>query len=64
MLVGEPGSGKTRMTEQLATYARLCNAQVLTWPLLRRRGRSCFLALGANRSVLCSKSSNPKTCCR
>ena len=26
MLVGEPGSGKTRMAEQLATYARLCNA--------------------------------------
>src|SRR4030095_2552491 len=29
MLLGEPGSGKTRMAEQLATYASLCNAQVL-----------------------------------
>jgi predicted ATPase len=28
MLVGEPGSGKTRLAEQLATYARLCNTQV------------------------------------
>ncbi len=28
MLVGEPGGGKTRLAEQLATYARLCDAQV------------------------------------
>jgi predicted ATPase len=39
MLVGEPGSGKTRMTEQLATYARLCNAL----PLLGR----CYEGEGA-----------------
>ena len=29
MLVGEPGIGKTRTSEELATYARLRNAQVL-----------------------------------
>ena len=39
MLVGEPGSGKTRMTEQLATYARLCNSL----PLLGR----CYEGEGA-----------------
>jgi signal recognition particle GTPase len=37
MLVGEPGSGKTRMTEQLAAYACLCNAQVLAGSCYERR---------------------------
>ncbi|MFY9571921.1 MAG: AAA family ATPase, partial [Blastocatellia bacterium] len=42
MLVGEPGSGKTRMTEQLATYARLCNAQVLTGSCYEGDGAPAF----------------------
>jgi predicted ATPase len=42
MLVGEPGSGKTRMTEQLATYARLCNAQVLTGSCYEGEGAPAF----------------------
>jgi len=42
MLVGEPGSGKTRMTEQLATYARLCNAQVLTGRCYEGDGAPAF----------------------
>jgi predicted ATPase len=42
MLVGEPGSGKTRMTEQLATYARLCNAQVLTGRCYEGEGAPAF----------------------
>ncbi len=42
MLVGEPGSGKTRMTEQLATYARLCNAQVLTGNCYEGEGAPAF----------------------
>ena len=29
LVVGEPGIGKTRLAEELATYARLRNAQVL-----------------------------------
>ncbi len=29
MLVGEPGIGKTRTTDELATYASLRNTQVL-----------------------------------
>ena len=42
MLVGEPGSGKTRMTEQLATYARLCNAQVLAGSCYDGEGAPAF----------------------
>jgi tetratricopeptide (TPR) repeat protein len=42
MLVGEPGSGKTRMTEQLATYARLCDAQVLTGSCYEGEGAPAF----------------------
>lgn len=42
MLVGEPGSGKTRMTEHLATYARLCNAQVLTGSCYEGEGAPPF----------------------
>lgn len=42
MLVGEPGSGKTRMTEQLATYARLCNAQVLSGSCYEGEGAPAF----------------------
>ncbi len=42
MLVGEPGSGKTRMTEQLATYARLCNAQVLIGRCYEGEGAPAF----------------------
>jgi len=42
MLVGEPGSGKTRMTEQLTTYARLCNAQVLTGSCYEGEGAPAF----------------------
>jgi len=42
MLVGEPGSGKTRMTEQLAIYARLCNAQVLTGSCYEGEGAPAF----------------------
>ena len=42
MLVGEPGSGKTRMAEQLATYARLCNAQVLTGSCYEGEGAPAF----------------------
>lgn len=42
MLVGEPGSGKTRMTEQLATYARLCNAQVLAGSCYEGEGAPAF----------------------
>ena len=42
MLVGEPGSGKTRMTEQLATYARLCNAQALTGSCYEGEGAPAF----------------------
>ena len=42
MLVGEPGSGKTRMTEQLATYARLCNAQVLAGRCYEGEGAPAF----------------------
>lgn len=42
MLVGEPGSGKTRMTEQLATYAHLCNAQVLAGSCYEGEGAPAF----------------------
>jgi len=42
MLVGEPGSGKTRMTEQLATYARLCNSQVLIGRCYEGEGAPAF----------------------
>jgi eukaryotic-like serine/threonine-protein kinase len=42
MLVGEPGSGKTRMAEQLATYARLCNARVLTGSCYEGDGAPAF----------------------
>ena len=42
MLVGEPGSGKTRMTEQLATYARPCNAQVLIGRCYEGEGAPAF----------------------
>jgi predicted ATPase len=42
MLVGEPGSGKTRMAEQLATYANLCNAQVLMGGCYEGEGAPAF----------------------
>ncbi len=42
MLVGEPGSGKTRMTEQIATYALLCNAQVLIGSCYEGEGAPAF----------------------
>ena len=42
MLVGEPGSGKTRMAEQLAIYARLCNAQVLIGGCYEGEGAPAF----------------------
>jgi predicted ATPase len=42
MLVGEPGSGKTRMAEQLATYASLCNAQVLMGGCYEGEGAPAF----------------------
>jgi len=42
MLVGEPGSGKTRLAEQLATYARLCEAQVLTGRCYEGEGAPVF----------------------
>jgi len=42
MLAGEPGSGKTRTTEQLATYARLCNAEVLVGRCYEGEGAPAF----------------------
>ncbi|HEY3136332.1 MAG TPA: protein kinase [Blastocatellia bacterium] len=42
MLAGEPGSGKTRTTEQLATYARLCNAEVLVGRCYEGEGSPAF----------------------
>ncbi len=42
MLVGEPGSGKTRLAEQLATYARLRDAQVLTGRCYEGEGAPAF----------------------
>ena len=51
MLVGEPGIGKTRTSEEFATYARLRNVQVALGPLLRGRGRARLLAVGADRSA-------------
>ena len=47
LLVGEPGIGKTRTAEELATYARVSGARVLLGPLPRGRGRARVLALGA-----------------
>lgn len=42
MLVGEPGSGKTRTTEQLAMYARLRNAEVLLGRCYEGEGAPTF----------------------
>jgi eukaryotic-like serine/threonine-protein kinase len=42
MLAGEPGSGKTRMVEQLATYARLRGIQVLTGKCYEGEGAPAF----------------------
>jgi predicted ATPase len=42
MLVGEPGSGKTRTSEQLGTYARLLGAQVLVGRCYEGEGAPAF----------------------
>jgi eukaryotic-like serine/threonine-protein kinase len=42
MLVGEPGSGKTRITEQLATYARLHGFEVLQGRCYEGEGAPAF----------------------
>jgi tetratricopeptide (TPR) repeat protein len=42
MLVGEPGSGKTRTTEQLITYARLHDFQVLQGRCYEGEGAPAF----------------------
>jgi class 3 adenylate cyclase len=42
MLVGEPGIGKTRTAEELATYARLRNAQVLVGRCYEGEGAPAF----------------------
>ena len=47
LLVGEPGIGKTRAAEELATYAQVSGARGLLGPLPRGRGRARLLALGA-----------------
>ena len=52
MLVGEPGIGKTRTTQELETYARMRGAQVLLGPRQRAGRRAAVLALGAGRARL------------
>ena len=47
MLVGEPGIGKTRTAQELASYAESRGAQVL-----RRSWDAALLALGAADPVL------------
>ena len=42
LLTGEPGIGKTRMAEELATYARLRNAQVLWGRCHERAGQPSY----------------------
>ncbi len=42
LLVGEPGCGKTRTAEQLATYARLRDAQVLSGRCYEGEGAPAF----------------------
>src|SRR5581483_904889 len=42
MVLGEPGSGKTRLTEQLAVYARLRDAQVLVGRCYEGEGAPAF----------------------
>ena len=47
LLVGEPGIGKTRASEEIATYARVSGAPRLLGALSRGRGRTGLLAVGA-----------------
>jgi eukaryotic-like serine/threonine-protein kinase len=42
MVVGEPGSGKTRITEQLVTFARLLGSQVLIGGCYEGEGAPAF----------------------
>ena len=46
LLMGEPGIGKTRMAEELATYARLRGAQVLLGRCYEGEGAPAVLAVG------------------
>ena len=52
LLVGEPGIGKTRTAEELATYARLRGAQVLWGRCYEGEGAPRLLALGAGDPLL------------
>jgi len=52
MLVGEPGIGKTRTSEEFATYARLRNVQVLWGRCYEGEGAPRLLAVGADHPLL------------
>ena len=53
-LVGEPGIGKTRTAEELATYARMRGAEVLwgrSYESVRRRKTRTFLQAKAGNQA-------------
>ena len=52
MLVGEPGIGKTRTTQELETYARMRGAQVLWGRANEAAGAPPLLAVAAGRARL------------
>ena len=51
-LVGEPGIGKTRTAQELATYAGLRSAQVLWGRCYEEQGMPPYLALSASDSLI------------
>ena len=57
MLVGEPGIGKTRMAQELASSATHRGAQVLWGPVPRGLRDSALLAMGPGRPLLCTGTS-------
>jgi transcriptional regulator with AAA-type ATPase domain len=44
MLVGEPGIGKTRISQEIASYARSRGGPGASWPLLRKHEHAALLA--------------------
>ena len=52
MLVGEPGIGKTRTAEELATYARLARLASAVGSLPRGGGRPRLLAVGSDHPLV------------
>ena len=64
MLVGEPGIGKTRTAQELASYAETRGMQVLWGRCYEEEGAPPILALSAVHPVLCSATRRRATAVR